>query len=116
MTYNHGESGHRIPSHDDARGDCRPLDRRAGCHPSADWPWELVRGELITHMPVQPEHGDCVQAISTAVELHLGGRSQALMGPEIGFIVARHPDTVRAPDWSLTWRDDAEARRRGAWI
>lgn len=63
--------------------------------------WELVRGEVVTYMPVQPEHADCVQAISTAVDKHLGGRQRALMGPEIGFIVARHPeDTVRAPDWS----------------
>ena len=78
--------------------------------------WELVRGEVITHVPVQPEHGDWVQAISTAVENQLGGRHRALMGPEIGFIVSRNPDTVRAPDWSFTWREQAEARRRGAWI
>ncbi|MDW8364969.1 MAG: Uma2 family endonuclease, partial [Abditibacteriales bacterium] len=41
---------------------------------------------------------------------------RVVMGPEIGFIVARDPDTVRAPDWSLTWREQADARRRGAWI
>jgi Uma2 family endonuclease len=67
-------------------------------------------------MPVQPEHADCVQAVSTAVENFLGGRERALMGPEIGFTVARDPDTVRAPDWSLTWREQAAARRSGAWI
>jgi len=81
-----------------------------------DGRWELVRGEVVTYMPVQPEHADCVQAISTAVESFLGGRERALMGPEIGFTVARDPDTVRAPDWSLTWREQAEARRSGPWI
>jgi Uma2 family endonuclease len=79
--------------------------------------WELVRGEVVTYVPVQPEHAECVQAISTAVENFLGGRERALMGPEVGFIVGHEPEeTVRAPDWSLTWRAEAEARRKGAWI
>lgn len=86
----------------------------AACAPPGRW--ELIRGKVVSYMPVQPEHGDCVQELGVAVQNHLGGRQRALMGPEIGFITGRNPDTVRAPDWSLTWREEAQARREGAWI
>lgn len=78
--------------------------------------WELIRGKVVTYMPVQPEHGDFAHRIATAVDRHLGGIGRALMGQEIGFITERDPDTVRAPDFSLTWREEARARREGAWI
>jgi Uma2 family endonuclease len=67
-------------------------------------------------MPVQPEHGVLVNRIGFYVTQFLGSDEKVVMGPEIGFIVVRNPDTVRAPDWSLTWREQAEARREGAWI
>lgn len=78
--------------------------------------WELIEGEVKQYMPVRPEHGECVQRIATAVQNALKESHEALMGPEIGFLVKRHPDTVRAPDWSLTWREEAQQRRAGAWI
>lgn len=85
-------------------------------HCAPEGRWELVRGEVVSYLPVQPEHGDAVTAISFLVLQFVGGVSRALMGPEIGFIVARDPDSVRAPDWSLIWREQAEARRSGPWI
>jgi Uma2 family endonuclease len=60
---------------------------------------ELVRGELRMMTPAGAEHG--------AIALRIGGRllahveSQKLgkaFGAETGFLIARDPDTVRAPD------------------
>lgn len=78
--------------------------------------WELVRGRVVTYVPVQPEHARIVSELNYRVRDHLGSADRAVMGPEIGYIVARDPDTLRAPDWSLTWPDEARARREGAWI
>ncbi len=78
--------------------------------------WELVRGRVVNYMPVQREHGNVVSEIAYRVRHFLGSPDRASVGPEIGFITARHPDTVRAPDWSLMWPEEAKARREGAWI
>jgi Uma2 family endonuclease len=67
-------------------------------------------------MPVQLEHGRVVNALGHWITSHLGSPDRADMGPEIGYITARDPDTVRAPDWSLIWPEEARARREGAWI
>jgi len=78
--------------------------------------WELVRGRVVTCMPVQAEHGGIVSELTYQIRHFLGSPDKAVMGPEIGFMTERNPDTVRAPDYSLTWPEEARARRRGAWI
>lgn len=67
---------------------------------------ELVRGELRTMAPAGFDHGAI--GISLATELahfvkkqHLG----TVVGPDTGFIIARDPDTVRAPDVAFVRRD-----------
>ena len=63
---------------------------------------ELVNGELITMPPTGSEHG-----IRTGrVTLRLGGFVEkndlgVFFGAETGFIITRHPDTVRAPDFAF---------------
>jgi Uma2 family endonuclease len=59
---------------------------------------ELVRGEVVETMPPGGRHGIIALVIGSQL------RSWALTGPggyvggESGFILARNPDTVRAPD------------------
>jgi len=94
----------------------KPLSAEEAARLGLQGRWELVRGEVVTYMPVQPEHGMVVSELNFRVRGFLGSAERAIMGPEIGFIVARQPDTVRAPDWAFLWRQEAEARRRGPWL
>jgi Uma2 family endonuclease len=60
---------------------------------------ELVRGEIVMMSPSGALHGACVDSIERrlgnyVVEQTLG----KTFGAETGFIIARDPDTVRAPD------------------
>jgi Uma2 family endonuclease len=60
---------------------------------------ELVKGAVITMPPAGHEHGEIALAIGAA--LHAFVRQNKLgkvYAAETGFILARHPDTVRAPD------------------
>jgi Uma2 family endonuclease len=60
---------------------------------------ELVRGELVMMSPSGAEHCRVIAKITvrlgTFVEQHALGE---ILGAEGGFLIARDPDTVRAPD------------------
>jgi Uma2 family endonuclease len=59
---------------------------------------ELVRGELRMMVPPGSEHG----RIGTVIAYHLHGfvraRGVGIVFTDIGFVLSRAPDTVRAPD------------------
>jgi Uma2 family endonuclease len=60
---------------------------------------ELIEGELHAMAPSYADHGDIVGALHVELGIyirrnHLG----KIYGAETGFLVARDPDTVRAPD------------------
>ena len=60
---------------------------------------ELIEGELHAMAPSYADHGDVVGALHVELGVyirrnHLG----KIYGAETGFLVARDPDTVRAPD------------------
>ena len=60
---------------------------------------ELIEGELHAMAPSYADHGDVVGALHAELGVyirrnHLG----KIYGAETGFLVARDPDTVRAPD------------------
>lgn len=68
--------------------------------------YELVRGELIRMAPAGARHGELAQLLGW----HLTGyvRAQRLgktYAAETGFMLARDPDTVRAPDVSFVRAD-----------
>jgi len=67
---------------------------------------ELLRGELILMSPASPNHGSVASTllilIGAFVRDHKLGRTYAA---ETGFILARHPDTVRAPDVAFVRQD-----------
>lgn len=63
---------------------------------------ELIRGELVTMAPGGGEHGE----LTFNVTMHLGHYIHRLglgqgYGAETGYLLARDPDTVRAPDFSF---------------
>jgi Uma2 family endonuclease len=64
-----------------------------------DGPCELVRGERIMMTPAGFEHGRIVIEISLPLGAFVKERGLGVVtGVETGFMIARDPDTVRAPD------------------
>lgn len=60
---------------------------------------ELVEGELRVMTPAGFEHGRVAWALAGLLFEHVGrAGSGAGVGAETGFLLARDPDTVRAPD------------------
>jgi Uma2 family endonuclease len=59
---------------------------------------ELVRGELVDMAPVSIDHGDTVGLLQELIGPYVRSRKLGRVGPEIGFVLARNPDIVRAPD------------------
>jgi len=63
---------------------------------------ELIRGELIMMSPSGAQHGKYVDLLERRLGNHVADHSLGLtFGAETGFIIARKPDTVRAPDVAL---------------
>ena len=59
---------------------------------------ELVDGEVVAHMPVSGRHGTRAAIIITALSIFVAKHRLGDVGPEIGFLARRNPDTVLAPD------------------
>ena len=87
---------------------------------------ELVRGIVVTPAtvsekhgvemaPVGEEHGEVAANISFAFKDHSRRRGVGRVGLEIGYVLSRSPDTVRAPDVSINMapRTEGEARLSG---
>jgi Uma2 family endonuclease len=75
---------------------------------------ELIRGELRMMIPAGDEHGRITVTLTHAVAGHvLSRRLGVLHGAETGFILARDPDTVRAPDLAFTRAERAAPPVRG---
>lgn len=63
---------------------------------------ELVRGELRQLPPTGFEHGKIVVRITSPLDRHVDeNRLGVVVGAETGYLIARDPDTVRAPDVSF---------------
>jgi Uma2 family endonuclease len=71
---------------------------------------ELVDGELTTMTPAGFEHGAIIVQISSRLASHVRSHNAGLvLGAETGFVLARRPDTVRAPDVSFVCRERIES-------
>src|SRR5262245_17504672 len=67
---------------------------------------ELVRGELRDMSPAGFDHGAVTVNITVAVGSFVKAHNLgAVTAAETGFIIARNPDTVRAPDMAFVRKD-----------
>ena len=60
--------------------------------------YELSQGELVPMTPVGIQHGAMVIKLGRLLGSYVEAKRLGLVGTEIGFRLARDPDTVRAPD------------------
>lgn len=74
---------------------------------------ELVRGELRTMSPAGYNHGAVTVLLTARLFNHIyANRLGDVLAAETGFIIARDPDTVRAPDIAFVRRDRIPASGR----
>lgn len=59
---------------------------------------ELVQGELVEISPVDLEHSEIVIVLGSWLITFVKERKLGHVGTECGFILARNPDVIRAPD------------------
>lgn len=73
-----------------------------------DPPWrhELWRGELKRMSPAGHDHGDVASRLCGAINAHVRSRRLGrTYAAETGFVLARNPDTVLAPDVAFVRTD-----------
>jgi Uma2 family endonuclease len=76
---------------------------------------ELVRGELHTMTPPGAEHGRVAATVGLLLGIHARKTGSGVtFAAETGFVLARDPDTVRAPDASYVSKERAEKIGRTA--
>ncbi len=69
-------------------------------------PCELIRGELIMMTPAGFRHGRITCAVAATLRDFVQRRQMGVVtGAETGFLIARDPDTVRAPDVAFVGAD-----------
>ena len=66
--------------------------------------YELSRGELVPMTPVHFKHGKIVVSLARKLDQFADERGLGAVGTEIGFRLARNPDTLRAPDIAFVAR------------
>jgi Uma2 family endonuclease len=72
--------------------------------------YELVRGELRTMTPAGHPHGRVAMRIAWPLAQHVEERGLGTVyAAETGFLLAKDPDTVRAPDAAFVRRERVEA-------
>ena len=75
---------------------------------------ELVRGELRSMIPPGYEHGRIAYELGFRIgEFVRSRRLGTIVAAETGFLLAREPDTVRAPDIAFIREERAQGPSRG---
>ena len=71
---------------------------------------ELVAGKLRVMTPGGAEHGRVTATVGILMGAHVRDtKSGVTFGAETGFVLARDPDTVRAPDAAFVTKEHADA-------
>jgi Uma2 family endonuclease len=67
--------------------------------------WELVEGRIVEVSPVKRRHGRILVRLARRLEEHVEAHGLGeVYGGDVGFILRRNPDTVRAPDLAFIRR------------
>jgi Uma2 family endonuclease len=73
---------------------------------SSDTRDELIRGVLVRMPPAGALHGHISVRVGRLLDEHVEGKDIGIVcGTDTGYILARSPDTVRAPDASFVARE-----------
>jgi Uma2 family endonuclease len=72
--------------------------------PDDDRKVELVRGRLVREPPPAPLHGRVQVVVGHALHDFVEAHELGVVMSEVGFLLARRPDTVRIPDLSFVSR------------
>ena len=76
---------------------------------------ELVRGELRVMTPAGMEHGRVAMRVGRFLATHVDEHGLGVaVAAETGFVLARDPDTVRAPDAAFVSKERADSVGRTA--
>lgn len=70
---------------------------------------ELLEGFLVSEPPPGWGHGERQTGLLLLLGNHVRSRRLGKVVVEVGFVLARHPDTVRAPDVAFVRRERLEA-------
>ena len=74
--------------------------------PDDSWRYALVSGELQRMTPAGFRRGTVVMNVAVPLAQHVKSRRLGVVcGAETGFVLARHPDTVLAPDAAFVRRE-----------
>ena len=71
---------------------------------------ELLAGELRQLIPPGDEHGRIAADLVYELKRHVKPRDLGVVHGEVGYVIARDPDTVRAPDVAFTSAKNAAPR------
>jgi Uma2 family endonuclease len=75
-------------------------------YPRDGWRYELVAGELRRMSPAGSSHGAVAMQLGILLAQHVSAqRLGRVFAAETGFVLARNPDTVRAPDVAFVRRE-----------
>lgn len=78
--------------------------------PDDGFEYELVRGELRKMAPAGSRHSVSGIDMATSLNIHVKANNLGrVFGSDGGFLLARDPDTVRAPDVAFVRRERVEA-------
>ena len=67
---------------------------------------ELIDGEVKIDMPVAHEHGELASLLIELLGPFVRSRKLGKLSAEVGFVLRRNPDRVRAPDIAFVSTDD----------
>ncbi len=76
---------------------------------------ELIKGEIIHMAPASAEHGDVSAELLRLIANHVRANQLGkVFAAETGFVIARNPDTTRAPDVAFLRKERVPAKfKRG---
>jgi Uma2 family endonuclease len=79
--------------------------------------WELVRGQVKEMPPAGGEHGYRVMRLGARLLVHVEAQDLgAVLAAETGFLIARDPDTIRAPDAAFIVKEKLPERWPEGWV